>query len=499
MYSIGFFEIPSRYLPILVTVVLVVWVISFQGRMLHLGALDLYDEFYTLDRTTGFARHDDWLNVYRNNEVSFRKPPLQYWFGAFLLEQGYDWTFGLRAPSMAFALGCLIATAFLAAIVLPANPWVIPVAVLFLTVSRRFWISASQALLDTGVLFFLTVSLVAAMLALRRPVWWYLMALAVGLGALQKAPVALIFVTLFLLFTGLTARWHPYKFRSFVTNRHFLISVALALAISASWYVFQIAQHGLVVLKVGFGEQMFDRFVPTADVQKTRNLSQVIDHLLGNEEMLRWCAVIALALLPWRLKRYDLLPLPMMLVAYLLAVGFADGGVSPRYTLYFASIFAVSIAAVLLTLPIKPRTLSAFIVMLALAMGGPVRSPMDLRLFPRDLRLRQIEMLERISAEQDPSEQLVYCNWDPATRIPPGAVSVYGTANRPYFQPEGHDGFRDLVENGEITGPMRGLCPTDQLQDVEPYVNGFQVVETLSHGSRHYTYWTADSVRTVEE
>lgn len=490
-YGLAFFETPSRHLPIFVTAILVLFVVAFQGRMLHLGGLDLYDEFYTLDRTTGFARAGDWFNVYTFNELNFRKPPLHYWFGAAILEQGLDLPFGLRVPSMIFALGCLIATALLAAAVLPGHPWVIPVAVLFLTTSRRFWTSASQALLDTGALFFVTLALAATILALRRPLWWYVAGIAIGLGALQKAPIAFAFVAIFLLFTGLTARWHPYRFRTFLRNRHFLAALLLAIAIWASWYVVQVLQHGFVVLRVGFGEQMVDRFAPTADVAPTRNLGDVIGHYVGNEEMLRWPAGLALLVLPFWLRRYDLLALPLLVLAYLLAVGFAGGGISPRYTLYIGSTLAVGFAALLVTLPLKPRTMTALIVFLALVVGGPVRSPMDLKLYPRDLRTHQIEVLRRFAEAQDPSEQLVFCNVQSRERIPPGAVSYYGSANRPFLMREGIHGFAGLVRSGLLVGPLRGLCQNEHMQYVLPYLDGYETVEV----GPHYTHFTAVSVR----
>ncbi|MDV7141094.1 glycosyltransferase family 39 protein [Tropicimonas sp. TH_r6] len=495
MYSIGFFETPSTWLPIFVTTILILFVWSFQGRMIHLGALDLYDEFYTLDRTTGFARANDWFNVYTFNELNFRKPPLHYWFGAALLEQGLDLTVAVRGPSMIFALGCLIATGLLAAAVLPGQPWAIPVAVLFLSTSRPFWINASQAMLDTGALFFVTMSLAATIFALRRPRWWYVAGLCIGLGALQKAPIAFCFIALFLTATGLTARWHDHGFRTFLRNRHFQLSLLLAVAIWASWYVVQVAQHGLVVLKIGFGEQMFDRFAPVTEPARTKGISYVVSHFLGNEEILRIPAGIALVVLPFWLKRYDLLALPLMVLGYLVAVGFSGGGLSPRYALYILSTLVVGLAALLVTLPIKPRTLTALIVLLALAIGGPVRSAMDLRLFPRDLRLHQIEQLKRVAEDQDPSEQLVFCNIRSRERIPPGAISYYGTANRPFFMREGVDGVSMMVESGALVGPMRGLCRTKDMYTVEPYVTGLEVIDV----GPHYTYWTADSVQSAPD
>ncbi|MEM9106327.1 MAG: hypothetical protein AAGC96_11790 [Pseudomonadota bacterium] len=129
----------QRALPILVTALLiaVIW-----GAHLHLipaGTYHFYDEFHTLDRSTGFARHNDWFAVYSLQEVNFRKPPLQYWMTAGLLEAGADLQFALRLPSMIFAVGLLGATACLAGVLLPHRLWAMPGAVLLVACSTMFW------------------------------------------------------------------------------------------------------------------------------------------------------------------------------------------------------------------------------------------------------------------------------------------------------------------------------------------------------------------------
>ena len=65
-------------------VILIAW--SWYLTDLGSGHLYHFDEFYTYDRSTGFARNDDWLAVYSNNEPSLKKPPLQYWMSGLLME-----------------------------------------------------------------------------------------------------------------------------------------------------------------------------------------------------------------------------------------------------------------------------------------------------------------------------------------------------------------------------------------------------------------------------
>lgn len=82
---------------------------SRRGHLPSLGGISHFDEVCTLDRSTAFARFGDWLNVYSENAVSFRKPPLQYWLTAILLELNVPELVALRAPSFVFALSGLAA------------------------------------------------------------------------------------------------------------------------------------------------------------------------------------------------------------------------------------------------------------------------------------------------------------------------------------------------------------------------------------------------------
>ncbi len=43
-----------RLAPFLVAAVLIVWVAEFHASMIGLGDINRYDEFYTIDRVTGF-------------------------------------------------------------------------------------------------------------------------------------------------------------------------------------------------------------------------------------------------------------------------------------------------------------------------------------------------------------------------------------------------------------------------------------------------------------
>jgi 4-amino-4-deoxy-L-arabinose transferase-like glycosyltransferase len=156
--------------------------------LLSVGGISHFDEFYTLDRAISFGRMGDWFTVFSGNEPSFRKPPLQYWMSAGLLDAGVGETVALRLPSMLFALGTLAATAWLARAIAPALPWAMPISVGLLASSVQFWSFANSGMLDVGAGFFAAAAVAAAVVALDRPRVWYVVALLLGLGALQKAP-----------------------------------------------------------------------------------------------------------------------------------------------------------------------------------------------------------------------------------------------------------------------------------------------------------------------
>ena len=155
-------RLPSRTLPILVTALLIAAVLFIYLPLLPVGGFRFFDEFHTLDRTTAFARHGDWFTVYSLQEPSFKKPPLQYWMSAGLLETGAGELTALRLPSFLFTLGSLVATALLAAAVMPATLWAMPASVLLLACSTMFWAYGLSAMLASGATFFATLALAAA-------------------------------------------------------------------------------------------------------------------------------------------------------------------------------------------------------------------------------------------------------------------------------------------------------------------------------------------------
>lgn len=484
--------VPGRRAAILVTVLLIA--VAWLAHLVQIpqGGISLYDEFHTLDRSGGFIRHDDWLTVYNKNEPGFRKPPLQYWMTALLMEAGVDMEVALRLPSMLFALGVLAVTGWFAALLYPQAPWAIPAAVLLCASSLQFWRYAASAMLETGAALFATLALMAAIMALRRPLWWYGMAVAVGLGALQKAPIGLVLVLLFIWLLSRTRARHGFSYARLKESRHFLISLRLALVLTLAWPVFQSVLHGLAVLQDVYGGQMIERFVPARPLKEPRSGSDLWDLIIVGEPILRIPAILALLVLPWRVRRPDFLPLAGIFAIYVVAMGLAAGSVYARYTVTFLPLLSAALAVVVFS-SIRMRWVAGLVVLaVSVASGGPIRGVEGLQLLQSEKLQTQIVLLSEMAGELRSDETLVTCNWNRDSRFLPGAVSYYAAVNkRPFVGLDAPNRIDLRKSQGRLPGALRGLCTAAELDEIAPQLVGLER-DRMREG---YVFWTAESAR----
>jgi 4-amino-4-deoxy-L-arabinose transferase-like glycosyltransferase len=482
---------PSRALPILVTALLIAAVLFVYLPLLATGGFRFFDEFHTLDRTTAFARHGDWFTVWSLQEPSFKKPPLQYWMSAGLLGTGAGELAALRLPSFLFALGTLVATALLAAAVMPANLWAMPAAVLLLASSTMFWAYGLSAMLDGGATFFATLALAAAILALRHPRWWYVAGTAIALGSLQKAWIGLPLVALYLALLGATSRWHGLRLRDITARRAFRVSAAIALAGSLLWPLAQTLLHGADALDEFFGDQMIDRFLPGEGRGEGHSFRYLSALIIGGEPNLRWPAILALLWLPWRLGRMDLLPLPAVFALFAAAMFLAGGNVSPRYTLVFLPLLAVALAAVILSLVPRPLLAAPLVALIAWAAGGPIKTVADLDLAMDRDYAAQIDMMTEAGAMLRPEDRLVICTRSGEGRLIPAIASRYAANGRPFVRLTNERSLRHNAERGLLVGPFLGVCTPE---DLGLFADAFTGLETVTERNG-YVLWRADGIR----
>lgn len=173
--------------------------------------------------------------VHFNFNPSFEKPPLQYWLTSFMLPRLQNRTLAVRIWPWFYGVLTAIAVAWLAFVLRPDRPWLIPLSTVILTSVPIFATDASRGLLDSGLAFFTTVTILFAQLARRHPAWWVATAVACLLGSLQKFPIP--FVVWLLI---LAVRFGSGPQRHQLKNRWLLFSILGALITMAIWPVSQI-------------------------------------------------------------------------------------------------------------------------------------------------------------------------------------------------------------------------------------------------------------------
>lgn len=463
-----------------VLLIAVVWLACLP--LLSVGGISHFDEFYTLDRAISFGRMGDWFTVFSGNEPSFRKPPLQYWMSAGLLDAGVGETVALRLPSMLFALGTLAATAWLARVIAPALPWAMPLSVGLLASSVQFWSFANSGMLDVGAGFFAAAAVAAAVVALDRPRVWYVVALLLGLGALQKAPAGVAFVGVGLLALWIARRWvGAPRLRH---DRSFRRAAGLALALVLAWPVLQALRYGDGSFSESHDRQMFARFAPDAD-EGLRRLADLTDLVIVGEPALRWPAIIAVLILPFVVRRPGAVMVTAVVVAYVIALLAAGGTVYARYTLTVLPMMMAALGVVLAHLRPAPWLGIAAAAGLSAWNGGPMQMAAlrEAAEQPPEVAV-QVAVLRGVGAEIRPGETLVYCRARGERRLVPGAVSVYASGGQPVVAV-------GSVPRQNLEGPFRGVCSDWEIADVAPLFDGFEVVREEAG----YVIWTAESAR----
>ena len=474
--------------PVAIGFVIVVCLAVFYWNLLPLGTLRFGDEYRTLDRSNGFLVSGDWLTVYSENKPDFKKPPLQYWITAIDLKNFSDINFATRLPSFLFGIGLLVATGALAYLINPSNPYAAPVALIILSSSTFYWQMAISAFLDTGMVFFSIVAVVGALLALRRPAYWYQVAVAVGAGALQKAPVAALLVALILALVPLTAKYHDIELSAVVANRHFRRALLIAVLMIAFWPVLQTALYGQKVIEQQYLDEMLLRFSPIGSTAESRQWYKI---LVADEALLWLPAMLSVLVIPFVFRSLEALVPVAILLAFLAMMVTASGYIHHRYTLLVLPVLAASLAALLTRILPGRATALAAAVGLSLLVGGPFKRAEALGLmFNGQQQYRPL--MQNLRTSLLPLETLISCRFkedaDPTIWILPGSLSYYGSNGHPIYlirRPE--DISRQERIKNKICPPYRGLCRSNEFELLRRWLADYEIVEQ----SLGYVHWTS--------
>jgi 4-amino-4-deoxy-L-arabinose transferase-like glycosyltransferase len=233
-----------RFLAIVATGFIISCVASWLFFLVQEGFLISKDEFITAERSREMLLLGRGA-VRDNFEVSVVKPPLQYWLTTLTLPRFKRPQTAVRIWPLLFGTLTAIATGWLAYLIEPKQPWLIPLSVGLLLTCPLFLMETTSGRLDTGLTLFTTFSIVFAQLARDKPKWWLGVAIVCWLGTLLKIPlVALIW------FIVVVARYFSPNQRATLRTPWLPLSVLLALLLMAIWPLFQIAAHHVSLSEV---------------------------------------------------------------------------------------------------------------------------------------------------------------------------------------------------------------------------------------------------------
>ncbi|OYU17034.1 MAG: hypothetical protein CFE34_17790 [Rhodobacteraceae bacterium PARR1] len=456
-----------------VAVVFVALCLWHYAPMLPGAALWQFDEFYTAERTYSLLFRGDWLTLFSNGAPVFKKPPLQYWAGAGLLLAGVPEWLALRLPSVLAAFG-VAALTFRLAWGLAGTAWAGLAALVLLAGSVLFWVSATSAMLDMPAALFLLGAVMATAAAWSRPRFWWVVALMVGLGALQKAPVALVAVAV----TVLVLRWQVAPARARLWG-----PLALAVALVAVWPLVQGLQAGGAPLRVAFVQEQSQRFLPGWG---------------GWDRSLRWVAwartdgavlwgamLVAVLALPFVARRRAVF-VTVWVGLFLLALTAARGEVFDRYLMQILPFAAAAGGAVAVRL-FRPGLGLALAVLVGLTAGGPFKTPDTIGLDgPGMTPFRPL--LTDFRAVIRPDESLIVCGWGKSDLVLfPGALWLWGSADKPFRRIWRAAELPEALAIDNIRPPLRGLCLAEEFEALAKAQPG--VIEVArDQGFVHWTY-----------
>ncbi|OLD70722.1 MAG: hypothetical protein AUG90_00785 [Verrucomicrobia bacterium 13_1_20CM_4_55_9] len=233
-----------RFLAIAATGFIISCVVGWLFFLVQEGFLISKDEFITAERSREMLLLG--RDAVRDNfEVSVVKPPLQYWLTTLTLPRFKRPQTAVRIWPLLFGTLTAIATGWLAYLIEPKQPWLIPLSVGLLLTCPLFLMETTSGRLDTGLTLFTTFSIVFAQLARDKPKWWLGVAIVCWLGTLLKIPlVALIW------FTIVIVRYFSPGQRATLRTPWLPLSVLLALVLMAIWPLIQMAAHHVSLSEV---------------------------------------------------------------------------------------------------------------------------------------------------------------------------------------------------------------------------------------------------------
>ncbi len=212
-------------------------VISWLSLEISKGLLTNTDELLTAERSREMLLLGR-SSVHLNFELSFAKPPLQYWLTTLTMSKIDNREVAVRIWPLIFGGLTACALGWLAFLLDRNRPWLILVSVALLVSCPLFLTETSRALLDSGLMFFTTLTIIFAQLARKQPVWWLAVAAACWLSTLQKIPLGYL-IWLLVLITRLASA----RERAALRSAWLVAAILLSILAAAIWPLIQLTRY----------------------------------------------------------------------------------------------------------------------------------------------------------------------------------------------------------------------------------------------------------------
>ncbi|MBV8171589.1 MAG: glycosyltransferase family 39 protein [Candidatus Eremiobacteraeota bacterium] len=208
-----------------------------------------------------FVLHD-WLSLHYNYAPWYIHPPLWMWTtGLACIAFGLN-EFALRFPSALFGVAGAVAT-YLAGRRLYGEVAGV-VSGLALATSLEYIVLARLAILDTMLIFFMTLATLWGYFALRdgdRRAFW-IATVAAALGVMTKGPVAIVIPLLVLAaWLFFVPRARRAALRASIRSLPWVAGVALFALLAGWWFALQTILHGSAFLVEYVGRSTFSRYL----------------------------------------------------------------------------------------------------------------------------------------------------------------------------------------------------------------------------------------------
>jgi 4-amino-4-deoxy-L-arabinose transferase-like glycosyltransferase len=320
--------------------------------------------------------------------------------------------------------------------------------------------------------------------AKENPKAWIFCGLFIGLGALQKAPVALLFVAV--LFAHSSMRGDPaYKWPTLWRDKYFKAGFYLALILILSWPVIQTFKYGIDHFKVTY-HQMFVRFSPV-DLAPAKQ-KPILHHFAW----LKWlwsdihilsivsgvCIISVFYFKKWR-NSHALAGMCLIILITAITLSLATGDIYARYlSALLPLLVCVNVKVLNDVLSWKPGVFVAIIFFALLLPGNisdrfnPVNPPKPLEMgFKIQEVTKLISVLDKHVRETD---RIVI----DTTVMPEGAYGYFGNDAKSYYTLRVLlKGLDRKIESGNSS--LVGIAKLSNRDSIEKVVGPVEALEII--------------------